>query len=128
MRRMSLEHFLLALAAGRVAIGVAPIVAATATSRLLGFPADHDNPTARLMARLFGVRDAGLGAIVVMNLGDPDGLRRALWLNLAMDLADALMIAVPLVRRQGIDRPATLSLALALGGAAMWVVALAWSA
>jgi len=121
---VTLAAFAVALAVGRVLIGLAPIVAAGASSRLLGFPAAHDNPTARLMGRLFGVRDVGLGALVVMNLHDPAALRRAFWLNLAMDLGDAAMIAVPLARRQGIDRAAGLSLAFALGGACAWTVAL----
>lgn len=123
---MDLHTFLIALALGRFVLGLAPIVAPAQASRLLGFPAEHDNPTARLMARLFGVRDIGLGAIVLANLGDPDALRRALWLNLAMDLGDALMITIPLARRQGIDRAAALSLGFALGGGAAWSVALAW--
>lgn len=121
---MSVWGYLIALCVARVIIGLAPIVAARASSRLLGFPDAHDNATARLMGRLFGVRDIGLGAIVVMNLGDPVALRKALWLNLAMDLGDALMIAIPLVRRQGIDRAARLSLMFALGGATAWIVAL----
>ncbi|MDC0673237.1 DUF4267 domain-containing protein [Nannocystis radixulma] len=125
---MELPTFLTVLALGRFAIGLAPIVAPVHASRLLGFPSEHDNPTSRLMARLFGVRDIGLGAIVLADLADPAALRRALWLNLAMDLGDALMIAIPLVRRQGIVRAAALSLAFALGGAAAWTVALAWQA
>lgn len=123
---MDLHTFVIALALGRFILGLAPIVAPAQASRLLGFPAEHDNPTARLMARLFGVRDIGLGAIVLANFGDPDALRRALWLNLAMDLGDTLMIAIPLARRQGIDRAAALSLGFALGGAAAWSIALAW--
>ena len=121
---MNLSTWALLLAAMRVAIGLAPIVAAGPTSRLLGFPAAHDNATARLMARWFGVRDAGLGALVVMFLSEPAALRRVLWFNLAMDVGDAVMISVPLARRQGIDRAALLSLAFALGGAAAWILAL----
>jgi hypothetical protein len=121
---VSVSIYLVALAVGRFLLGLAPIVAARPASRLLGFPEAHDNATARLMGRLFGVRDIGLGAIVLANLADPAALRRALWLNLAMDLADATMIMIPLARRQGIDRPARLSLAFALGGAAAWIVAL----
>ncbi|HEU4701413.1 MAG TPA: hypothetical protein VFS37_02945 [Conexibacter sp.] len=40
-------------AAGRVVIGLAPLIAPGPTSRLLGFPRAHDNPSARLMGRLF---------------------------------------------------------------------------
>ena len=63
---------------------------------------------------------------MVVNLGDAAALRKALWLNLAMDLGDATMIAIPLVRKQGIERAARLSLAFALGGATAWIVALWW--
>jgi len=121
---VTLSTYAVLLAVGRVLIGLAPIVAAAPSSRLLGFPAAHDNPTARLMGRLFGVRDIGLGALVAMHLDDPAALRKAFWLNLAMDLGDAAMIAVPLARRQGIDRAAGLSLAFALGGATAWTIAL----
>ncbi len=122
---MNVAHpLLLAFALGRVLIGLAPIVAAAPASRLLGFPAAHDNATARLMARWFGVRDAGLGALVVMFLDDAQGLRKVLWLNLATDLCDAAMIAVPLARRQGIDRAALACLAFACGGALAWTLAL----
>ncbi len=116
---------LVAFAFGRLLIGLAPIVAASTTSRLLAFPSAHDNATARLMARWFGVRDIGLGALVVMFLGDASGLRKVLWLNLVTDLCDAAMIAVPLVRRQGIDRAALLCLVFACGGALSWTLALA---
>ena len=123
---MNVAHpLLLAFALGRVLIGLAPIVAAAPASRLLGFPAAHDNATARLMARWFGVRDAGLGALVVMFLDDAQGLRKVLWLNLATDLCDAAMIAVPLARRQGIDRAALACLAFAWGGALAWALAVA---
>jgi hypothetical protein len=121
---MTAATYFTLLAAGRVLLGLLPVVAASATSRILGFPEAQDNPTARLMARLFGVRDIGLGALVLMNLLDPSGLRRALWLNLAMDLGDAVMISVPLVRRQGIDRAAGLCLLFALGGAVAWLLGL----
>ncbi len=116
---------LVAFAFGRLLIGLAPIVAASTTSRLLAFPEAHDNATARLMARWFGVRDIGLGALVVTFLDDASALRKVLWLNLVTDLCDAVIIAVPLVRRQGIDRAALLCLVFACGGALSWTLALA---
>ena len=111
----------------RFVLGLAPIFAAGLTSKLLGFPPEQDNPTARLMARLFGVRDIGLGAIVLANLNDPVALRKTLWLNLCMDLGDATMIAIPLVKKQGINKAAKLSLFAALSGASVWVISLYWS-
>ena len=41
---------------GRIALGLAPFVAAGPSSRLLGFPASHDTATARLMGRFFVVK------------------------------------------------------------------------
>lgn len=113
---------LLAMAAFRVLIGLAPFVAARPAANLVGFPSDHDNPTTRVMARLFGVRDVGLGVLVVGAL-DSDLLPFVLLLNLATDLGDALVFAIPLVRRQGIDRGAVRSLAIAVPAATLWLVA-----
>jgi hypothetical protein len=109
-------------AAGRVVLGLAPILAARRASALLGFPPEHDNPTTRLMARLFGVRDIGLGVLVVGALHGHASLSFAFLFNAAHDLGDAIMIAVPLARRQGIDRAAALSLGFAVLGGASWVL------
>lgn len=119
---MSLELCLLCMAAMRAALGLAPIVAPARASRLLGFPPEHDNPTARLMGRLFGVRDIALGVIAYAALHGQVSLPFALLLNFACDLADAAMISIPLVRRQGIDQAATWSLAFASLGAASWIL------
>ena len=89
---------------------------------MTGFPAEHDNPTARLMGRLFGVRDIALGVLVASCLKDRELLRWTFLFNLAIDLADASMIAIPLVRRQGIDRGAGLSIGFALAGATGWTL------
>lgn len=115
--------FLIALALGRVVLGLVSIFGIGPAARLLGVPLAHDTPTARLFARLFGVRDLGLGALVLWFLDDPAVLPFTLVFNAAHDLADASMIAVPLVRRQGIDRTAGLSLAFALGGLSLWIIA-----
>ncbi len=61
-----------AMGLGRIALGLAPFVAAGPASRLLGFPVAHDNPTARLMARMFGVRDIGLGVLAFYALAHPE--------------------------------------------------------
>lgn len=119
--------FAYVLAAGRVLLGLAPIVAARPTSALLGFPPEHDNPTTRLMARFFGVRDIGLGALVVAAIHGQAQMQFAFLFNAAMDVGDAVMISIPLVRRQGIGRAAAASLAFALGGLTCWVIAWAWN-
>lgn len=103
-------------------IGLAPILAARPVAQLLGFPSAHDTPTTRLFARLFGVRDIGLGILVLWALQDGALLHFVLLFNAAHDLADALVIGVPLVHKQGIDRAAYFSLACALGGLMCWLI------
>ncbi|MDB4933202.1 MAG: hypothetical protein JWP87_174, partial [Labilithrix sp.] len=82
---------------GRVVLGLAPFVAAEPSSRLLGFPAQHDNPTARLMGRLFGVRDVGLGVLVFYGLTHPAVLAFLLLFNAITDFGDLFAIGIPLV-------------------------------
>lgn len=110
---------------GRIILGLAPFVAAAPASRLMGFPAEHDSPTARLMARLFGVRDVGLGVLIFWALAHPTALAFVLLFNALTDFGDVAAIAIPLVRREGIDRAAWRSLAFALPAGLAWLVVLA---
>ena len=119
--------YALGLSAGRTAIGLAPIVAYEQTYPLLGFPLEHDNPSAQLMARLFGVRDIGLGVVTMASTNDRTSLRRAFLFNAATDLADATMIAIPLIAHDEIDPAARRSMGFALGGCTMWLVGAWWT-
>lgn len=119
---MNTENFIVVLCAVRILLGLAPMLAAGFSARLLGFPDEHDNATTRLMARLFGVRDIGLGVLGLSALFGPVPLAFAILFNLATDLADAVMIGVPLFGRQGIDRAAKTSLLFAATGASAWAV------
>jgi hypothetical protein len=116
------QHLAMALCVGRVLVGLAPIVAANTTSRLMGFPPESNTATARLFARMFGVRDAALGVLVWHFLPDLAQLRWLFLFNAAMDLGDALAALSPLLRRRGIDRAAGTSLAAALFGGSAFVV------
>lgn len=116
-----IHHVIFAMGIGRIVLGVAPFVASSAASRLLGFPEKHDNPTARLMARFFGVRDVGLGALVFWSLAHPDTLGFVLVFNALTDFGDLAAISIPLVRRQGIDRAAVASAAFALPAGIAWL-------
>jgi hypothetical protein len=107
---------------GRVLLGVTPFVAAGLSSRLLGFPVEHDTPSARLMARFFGVRDVGLGVLVFFALSHAAFLPFVLWFNALTDFGDLTAIAIPLVRRQGIDRAAWASAAFALPAGVGWLI------
>jgi hypothetical protein len=107
---------------GRIALGLAPFVAAGPASRLLGFPAKHDNPTARLMARFFGVRDIGLGILAFYALRHPEIAPFIFLFNAAMDAGDLFAISLPIVRRDGIDKGAALSALFAIFGGLGWLV------
>lgn len=107
---------------GRILLGLAPFVAAGPASRLLGFPARHDNPTARLMARFFGVRDIGLGILAFYALRHPETAPFIFLFNAAMDAGDLFAISLPIVHRDGIDKGAALSALFAIGGGLGWLV------
>ncbi|HEY1552735.1 MAG TPA: DUF4267 domain-containing protein [Kofleriaceae bacterium] len=107
---------------GRIALGVAPFVAAGASARLLGFPAAHDTATARLMGRFFGVRDIGLGVLAFYALAHPEVAPFLFLFNAFMDFGDLVAIAIPLVKRQGIDRAALLSAMFAATGGTLWII------
>lgn len=117
-----IHHVIFAMGIGRILLGVAPFVAANASSKLLGFPRTHDNATARLMARFFGVRDVGLGVLVFWSLAHADTLPFVLLFNALTDFGDLAAITIPLVRRQGIDRAALASAAFALPAGIGWLV------
>ena len=95
-----------AMGLGRIALGLAPFVAAGPTARLLGFPAAHDTPTARLMGRFFGVRDVGLGVLAFYAVRHPEVAPLIFLFNMFTDLGDLFSVAIPLVKRDGIDRAA----------------------
>lgn len=112
-----------AMGLGRIALGLAPIVAAGPASRLLGYPAAHDNPTARVMARMFGVRDIGLGVLAFYAIAHPETAPFLFLFNAAMDAGDLLMFANALIRRRGIDKAAITSAGFALVGGVSWFIA-----
>lgn len=111
-------------AVGRVVIGLAPLLAPGPTSRLLGFPLAHDNASARLMGRLFAVRDIALGVLTWQVRDDPALLRHAFRINAAIDASDMTVAALPLLGRRGVDRAALSTAAFAFAGANVWLTLL----
>lgn len=109
-----------AMGVGRVALGVAPFVAAGWSARFLGFPAAHDTATARLMGRFFGVRDLGLGVLAWYAVAHPELAPAMALFQAAMDGGD--LVALAMARGKGIDRAAALSALFAAGGMAGWLI------
>ncbi len=123
---MSTTTLVAMLGATRILIGITPIVAPRYGMKLFRFPPEHDNPTGRLMGRLFGVRDIGLGVMALLAAAYyPAWLGFVCLFNAAHDAGDVLSFAIPLVRRHDIDRSATLGLAVAGPAVALWLFA--WS-
>jgi hypothetical protein len=110
-----------AMSAARASVGAAALLAPRLTSKLMGFPDQHDNPTARMVARLFAIREIALGTFTATqarrNPVQPD----LYLLNAAVDLGDAAVCAMTLVGGRGVARAAAGSLALALPFAATFL-------
>ena len=119
---MNLTPIVYAMGVGRILLGLAPIVAPQQASKLLRFPADHDNATARLMGRLFGVRDIGLGVLVMYAVSDIPLLKWVFLFQAATDAGDILCIA-PNLRDPKMKKAATASLAFAMAGCSGWLIA-----
>jgi hypothetical protein len=116
-----ITYVIFAMGVGRILLGLVPFVAAGPSSRLLGFPRQHDNPTARLMARFFGVRDVGLGVLAFYGLSHAAALGFVLLFNALTDLGDLGATLIPLAGRHGIDRGALTSAAFALTAGVGWL-------
>lgn len=109
------------MAAIRAGFGLAAILAPDLSARLLGYPPAHVNPTGRIFDGLFGVRELALAATVLWARDDERALHAAFALNAACDVADAGVAARALLRREGVDRGALLTIAPALVGATGWI-------
>jgi hypothetical protein len=116
-----ITYVIFAMGIGRILLGLAPFLAAGPSARMMGFPKLHDTATSRLMARLFGVRDVGLGVLVFYGLLHPGALAFVMVFNALTDFGDLVAIGIPLVRRQGIDRAAWRSAAFALPAGLGWL-------
>jgi hypothetical protein len=94
----------IAIAGGRVAIGVGALLATGPALRVLGF--SEADAAGRALARLAGGRDVALGLLTVAARDDLRSLRVATALSAAVDAADAFSFAVasadPRARRAGL--------------------------
>lgn len=109
------------LIAARFAIGLLPFLALRSIGLRLGFPAPELCATSTLFARMFGVRDVGLGVILLLGLHHPEWLPAAFLGNVVCDACDAASLVASIRRREPILRPAllflvTASIGVVLGG------------
>jgi len=104
------------LIAARFTIGLLPFLAMRSVGLRLGFPAPEICATSTLFARMFGVRDVGLGVILLLGLRHPEWLPAAFLGNAICDACDAASLVASIRRREPILRPARLFLASALIG------------
>lgn len=90
-------------------------------AKVFGAPPEEVTASARLLGRLFAIRNITLGAWVLsMRRASGDDLRRCVMLNLAVDAADLLAIA-PVFARRGLRRTAAISAVLATSATLGWL-------
>ena len=109
------------LSAARAAVGVASLVAPGISAQIMGFPRDHDNATARLVGRLFAIREIALAGytttLVRRSTVQPD-----LYLaNATVDMADLAVCVLTFLGRRGVARAALGSAVTATPFVAGWL-------
>jgi hypothetical protein len=108
---------ILAIAAGRIAIGIGASLATRPALRALGFP--PEDPTGRTMARVAGSRDVALGLLTFAARNDRSRLRTMAIVATGVDAADAATFAFaasePRLRRGGIGGGLSGAAAAAIG-------------
>jgi hypothetical protein len=106
----------------RLSIGLGPLVAPGLAEVVFGVPAGHDNATARVLGRLFGIRNIVLGtwALAVRD-ADAEARRLCYALNAIVDGVDVGILLWSLLRRQGVDRLALTSAALGSSALLAWL-------
>lgn len=86
------RNVLLAIATGRVALGISVLVATRPSLRALGFP-DAD-PGNQAMAKMTGGRDIALGAVALLAADGPQALRTAGAIAAGVDAVDAVSMGM----------------------------------
>ena len=106
----------------RVSVGLGALVATGLAEVVFGVPEEHDNPTARVLGRLFGIRNVVLGAwALAVRDADVEARRLCYALNAVVDGVDVGILLWALVRRQGIARLSLTSAALGSSALLAWV-------
>ena len=106
----------MAIAAGRIGIGIGALAVTRPALRLLGF--DDPHPATVVLARMAGVRDIALGIHALSVLDDTDKLREASVIGAVVDAGDAFAFGAALAAREGIDDMAMKNLPIAASAVA----------
>jgi hypothetical protein len=109
-----LETFTRTMVIERVVVGALVGLTPGLAVKLFGLPPESDTPLVRYVGRIFGIRNAVLGAMLWEVRGDAARLERMATLNAVAEAVDAVSASVPLVRRQGMDRAAASTFATSL--------------
>jgi hypothetical protein len=111
----------LAIATGRIAIGLGALFATRPALKVLGFP--ETDAVGLALGRIAGGRDVALGLLALAAHDDRRALRIAALAGAAVDASDAITFGLaakdPIARRAGIGGVVSGS-AAALGGAWAW--------
>ncbi len=111
----------LAIAAGRIGIGVGALVATRPALRALGFT--EADSTRLVLGRIVGGRDIALGLLAMAARDNTVALRSAALAGAAVDAADAIVFGLgarePETRRAGVSG-ALSGVAAAIAGAWAW--------
>jgi len=106
----------------RIVIGLGPFVAAGLVTRWLGFPASESSTSAVVFARLFGVRDIGLGAVILWSIDRPELWGPVVVLNGLTDLGDLVAFLLGMRGRPDLWRPLGACAAIAGPACLAWGV------
>ena len=112
---------MLAIAAGRITIGVGALFVTRPALKLLGFA--ETDAAGLALGRIAGGRDVALGLLALAARDDPKALRIAALAGAAVDASDAITFGIaakdPVARRAGLGGIVSGS-AAALAGAWAW--------
>lgn len=120
-----------AIAGLRLSLGVGTLVAPAKTAALFGYPAHQQTAMTRLIGRWFGIREIVLAVLALLGHGGATPIssrqreigereREFATLNVVNDAIDAVAMAVPLVKREGIAKPQLLGIPIALAVSFGW--------
>ncbi len=109
-----LETFTRTMVIERLVVGALVGLTPGVALKLFGLSEGDDTPALRYVGRIFGIRNAVLGAMLWEARKVPAQLERMATLNAVTEAVDAVSASVPLVRRQGIDRTAASTFATSL--------------